>query len=130
MIIAVKIVFSLATLAFIAGLRVRRSNNQLHKRFMILGFILTLSIAMILIAGVHLFNQTYGPAQWLVEISGGINQAKNVLIAHRVFSTIALLFLVTQVITGIVKNPLHRVLVKFVIPFWSISFFTGLVIFV
>ncbi len=130
MIIVVKLVFAAATLAYALGYFNRIRNNALHRRLMALGFLLTLGIAVALLVGVYGFHSTYGPAGWLVDLSGGAGPARIVLLAHRAVASLTLLFLIAQIVTGVWRHPLHRRLFRIVIPLWLISFATGLVIFV
>lgn len=130
MILAVKIVFTLATLAYVAGLRVRHSNTALHRKLMALGFLLTLGIAVILVVGVHGFGGTYGAAPWLVALTGSERGAHMVLLVHRAFATVTLVLLITQIITGIRRHPLHGRLAPWTFGCWMVSFVSGLVVFV
>lgn len=130
MILAVKIVFTLATLTYLAGLRVRHSNNALHRKLMALGFLLTLGIAVILVVGVHGFGGTYGPAPWLVSLTGSERGAHIVLLVHRGFATLTLVLLITQIVTGIRRRPLHGRLAPWTVTCWMVSFVSGLLIFV
>ena len=130
MIVAVKLVFSAATLVYLLGLMVRHSNNPLHRKLMALGFLLTLGIAAVLVVGVYGFGGTYAPAQWLMRAAGGEGGARMVLLIHRGFATAALLLLIAQIVAGIKRHPLHNRLYKVVIPTWIISYVSGLFIFV
>lgn len=130
MIVIVKLVFAAATMAYFLGYFSRFRNNALHRRLMVLGFLLTLGIAVTLLAGVYGFHGSYGPAQWLVQLSGGPQPAHWVLLAHRAVASVTLLLLIAQITTGIRRHPLHRRLVRVVAPLWLVSFCTGLVIFV
>ena len=130
MIILVKLVFAAATLAYLLGYLNRVRNNALHRRLMVLGFLLTLGIAVTLLAGVYGFHSTYGPAAWLVELAGGLKPAQRVLLAHRALASVTLLLLIAQIVTGMTRHPLHRRLVHIVVPLWLVSFSSGLVLFV
>ncbi len=130
MIVLVKIVFTLATLSYAAGLYYRHRNNPLHQKLMGTGLVFTLSIAVVLIAGVHLFQATYGPAAWLVRMTGGMDSAGTVLIVHRGISTLSLLLLLLQVVSGWRRMPLHGRIYPLVITLWLVSYVSGLVIFV
>ena len=130
MILAVKLVFSAATLAYALGYFNRIRNNDLHRRLMALGFVLTLSIAVTLMVGVYGFHSTYGPAEWLVDLAGGAGAARKVLLAHRAVASLTLAILIAQIALGVWRHPLHRRLFRVVAPLWLISFVTGLVIFV
>ncbi len=128
-ILLVQLVMTAATLCYAVGYAMRRRNNALHRRLMLSGFVLTFSIALVLVAGVHLFGASYGPASWLVSLTGGADKARAVLIAHRVFATVTFVLLAAQVYTGIRRLPLHRRLQRAVIPTWLISYISGLFIF-
>jgi len=130
MILAVKLVFSAATLAYAWGYCNRIRNNALHRRLMALGFVLTLGIAVTLLVGVYGFHSTYGPAGWLVDLAGGAEAARKVLLAHRAVASLTLAILIAQIALGVWRHPLHRRLFRVVAPLWLISFVTGLVIFV
>ena len=130
MILTVKIVFTLATLAYLAGLRVRHSNNTLHRKLMALGFLLTLGIAVILVVGVHGFGSTYAPAPWLVSLTGSEHRAHIVLLVHRGFATLTLVLLITQIVSGIRRRPLHGRLAPWTVCCWMVSFVSGLFVFV
>lgn len=130
MIIAVKVVFSAATLVYLLGLYFRHRNYALHQKLMGLGFILTLGIAIVLVVGVYGFGATYAPAEWLVRAAGGEAGGRAVLLTHRGFATVSLLLLIAQVVAGLRRHPLHRRLYKAVIPAWLITYISGLVIFV
>lgn len=130
MIIAVKLVFSAATLAYLLGLFFRHSNNALHQKLMGLGFILTLGIAVVLVVGVYGFGATYAPADWLMRAAGSEAGARVVLLVHRGFATLSLLLLIVQIVAGLRRHPLHRWLYKAVIPAWLITYISGLTIFV
>ena len=130
MIVAVKLVFTAATLAYLVGFLNRTRNNPFHQKMMLLGFVLTLGIAVVLIVGVHVFGSTYAPAQWLVGLAGGDAGAKGVLIAHRALSTLTLVVLIMQIVTGWRRHPWHHRLYRAVVPLWCASYLTGLVIFV
>ena len=129
MILAVKLVMTIATVFFALGLYQSKKNVNLHKLYMKLGFISTLSIAVVLVAGVHLFGATYGPAAWLVNVSGSKATARIILVLHRIFATVTLGFLITQVVTGIIRHPLHHKLFRYAIITWLISYTSGLVLF-
>lgn len=129
MIPIVKAVMSAATLCFALGYTQRFRNNALHRRLMALGFLLTLSIALVLVAGVHLFGATYGPAPWLSALLGGEGPARAVLTAHRALATVTLLALLAQVISGWRRHPLHRRLHRWVVPLWLITYASGMTIF-
>lgn len=130
MILAVKLVFTAATLAYAAGYWFRVRNNPLHQKLMLTGFLFTLGIAVVLIVGVHGFGGTYGPAPWLVRTVGGESAAHGVLIAHRALATVTLLCLITQIVTGLRRHPLHPRLARATLPLWLLAYVTGLVIFV
>lgn len=130
MIVAVKLVFSAATLAYALGLMLRHSNNRLHQMMMGLGFLLTLGIAVVLVVGVYGFGSTYAPAQWLIGLAGGEGGARIVLLIHRGFATVSLLLLIAQIVAGLRRHPLHKRLYKVVIPAWIISYISGLFFFV
>ena len=130
MIIAVKLVFSAATLVYLLGLYFRRRNNALHRKLMGLGFILTLGIAIVLVVGVYGFGGTYAPAEWLVRAAGGQTGARAVLLTHRGFATLTLALLIVQIVAGMRRHPLHLRLYKAVIPTWLITYISGLIIFV
>lgn len=130
MILLVKLVFTAATLCYVLGFANRHRNNPLHQRLMIAGFLLTLAIAVVLVVGVQVFDAGYGPAGWLVRVTGGEQNARIVLIIHRLVATVALLFLIAQIVTGLRRMPLHRRLFRPVIVLWLITYASGLVIFV
>ena len=130
MILLVKLVFTAATLCFAVGFANRHRNNALHQRLMIAGFLLTLTIAVVLLAGVYIFGATYSPAGWLVDLTGGQQGARAVLIIHRVLATVALLFLIAQIVTGLRRLPLHRRLFRPVIALWLVTYLSGMTIFI
>lgn len=130
MIILVKIVMTAATLCYAAGLAMRHRNNDLHRKLMAAGFILTAGIAVVLVAGVNIFGATYGPSPWLISLTGGEGDARVVLIIHRIFATLTLLLLMAQVYAGIRRLPYHKTLFKAVIPTWLITYISGLSIFI
>ncbi len=130
MILAVKLVFSIATLFFIIGYAMRWRNNARHQKLMLLGFGFTLAIAVVLLTGVYAFGASYGPANWLLELTGSVSGAKAVLLAHRGLATVTLVILIAQLVSGIRRHPLHHRLFKTVIPLWIVTYVSGLVIFV
>ena len=130
MIIAVKLVMTIATVLFALGLYQSKKNINLHRLYMKLGFLSTLSIAVVLVVGVHFFGATYGPAGWLVKVFGSESTAGIILVLHRFFATVTLGFLITQVVTGIIRHPLHLKIYRYVIITWLISYTSGLVLFV
>jgi uncharacterized membrane protein YozB (DUF420 family) len=130
MIIAVKLVFAAATLAYLVGFVNRTRNNALHRRMMVLGFLLTLGIAGVLLVGVYGFHASYGPAGWLLALTGGARPAQWVLLAHRAVATLTLLVLITQILAGVRRHPLHRRLYRAVVPLWVVTLVSGLVLFV
>lgn len=130
MILLVKLVFTAATLCYALGFANRHRNNVLHQRLMISGFLLTLAIAVVLVVGVQVYGAGYGPAGWLVRVAGGEQNARIVLIIHRLVATVALLFLIAQIVTGLRRKPLHRRLFRPVIVLWLITYGSGLAIFV
>lgn len=130
MIVAVKLVFTAATLVYLAGLFMRHRNNPLHQKLMSLGFVLTLGIALVLVVGVYGFGGTYSPAGWLIGAAGSETGANVVLIIHRAFASITLILVIAQIATGIRRLPLHTRLYKAAIPCWLISYVSGLFIFV
>ena len=130
MILAVKLIFTLSTLLFMAGYAMRRRNNDLHRHLMAWGFAAAVSIAVVLVVGVYFFGGTYAPAEWLVELTGGDAGARAVLLAHRGVATLTFLLLLTQVILGLRRHPLHRKLHRAVIPLWFVSYGSGLIVFV
>jgi uncharacterized membrane protein YozB (DUF420 family) len=108
----------------------RHRNNPLHQKLMLLGFVLTLGIAVVLVVGVYGFDATYGPAAWLVSATGSEAGARIVLITHRAVATITLVVLILQIITGLRRHPLHHRLFKAVVPLWLLTYVSGLTIFV
>jgi len=130
LIVTVKMVFTLATMLFAWGYMVSRRNNALHRRLMVLGFVATLSIAVVLVVGVHLLGQGYAPAQWLLGAAGGPGGARMVLLAHRGVATLTLVLLIAQMVAGARRLPLHRRLHRWVVPFWLVTYLSGLVLFV
>ena len=130
MIVAVKLVFTLATLLYVIGFAMRIRNNALHRKLMVSGFLCTIGIAVVLVVGVYGFGGTYAPAMWLTEMTGSVGNAKIVLLVHRAVATITLVVLVVQVVTGLKRHPLHKRLFKAVIPLWTITYVSGLIIFV
>lgn len=129
MIFAVKLLMTLATLCYAIGYAARRRDNWLHRRIMFAGFLLTLGIAVILVAGVHGFGATYRPAYWLVRAAGGPERAGGVLIVHRVIASTTLVALAAQVISGLRRDPLHGRLYPYTIGLWLISYVSGMFIF-
>lgn len=130
MIFSVKLVMTLATLTYAFGYAMRHRNNSLHRKVMATGFVLTLAIAVILVVGVQVFGAGYRPAFWLVEWMGGEGRARIVLLVHRGLATVTLLLLITQVVSGIRRFPLHARLHVFTIAAWLISYVSGMFIFV
>ncbi|MCH8075762.1 MAG: DUF420 domain-containing protein [SAR324 cluster bacterium] len=130
MILLVKLVFTAATLCYAVGFANRHRNNPLHRRLMISGFLLTLAIAVVLVVGVQIFDATYAPAEWLVSVTGGEQAAGTVLIVHRLVATVALLFLIAQIVTGLRRLPQHKWLFRPVIALWLVTYVSGLTIFV
>ena len=128
-VLLVQIFMSAATLCYAAGFAVRHSNNDLHRKLMGLGFLLTLGIAVVLVAGVHLFDAKYGPALWLIDLAGGESNAGIVLIAHRIFATVTLLLLLTQVYSGLRRLSIHHQVYKALVPAWLITYLSGMFIF-
>jgi uncharacterized membrane protein YozB (DUF420 family) len=129
MIAWVQAAMTAATLCYAAGLAVRHRNNPLHRGLMLIGFAFTAGMALALVAGVHLFGATYGPADWLVEAMGGEDAARGVLIAHRMLATVTLLLLAAQVVSGWRRHPLHRRQFRPVIALWLATYASGIVIF-
>ena len=130
MIFLVKIVMTAATLCYATGLTMRHRNNDLHRKLMFVGFLLTGGIAVVLVVGVNIFGATYGPSLWLISLTGGEGNARWVLIIHRIFATLTLLLLMAQVYAGIRRLPYHKKLYKAVIPTWLITYISGLSIFI
>ena len=130
MIIAVKSVFTLATLCFAAGAWQARRNNALHRRLMLLGLLFTLGIAVTLVLGVHVMGSTYGPAGWLVQMAGGPAGAKGWLLAHRALATLTFVLLCVQVEAGWRRRPRHRRLAPVVLVLWGFTYLSGLTFFV
>ena len=128
MILGVKLVMSVATLLFAAGLIFRHRNNLWHRKLMMAGFATTLGIAIVLVVGVNGFGSTYSPAVWLVGMTSAA-VARWILILHRVNATVTFLLLILQAISGYRRSPLHNRLYPATIGFWLISYFSGLVIF-
>lgn len=128
MILAVKIVMTIATLFYIVGFSYRTRNNGLHRKLMITGFIFTLSIALVLAAGVNIFGAGYTPAPWLASVAG--DGAGAVLIAHRLLATLSLLLLISQVAAGLLRHPWHRRLARLTIPAWLVTYVSGMAVFV
>lgn len=129
MIIAVKLMFTLATLFYLWGFIMRHRNNGLHRKLMVLGLLSTLGIAVVLVVGVHGFSAGYGPSSWLGDVFGGEIGARRVLLAHRGFSTLTLILIVSQVVTGLWRHPWHGGLGKVVFPMWWISYLSGMAFF-
>ena len=120
---------SLATLCYAFGYALRHRDNPLHRKVMTGGFVLTIAIAVVLVVGVQVFGATYRPAFWLVEWAGE-GRAYTVLLVHRAIATLTFLLLVTQVISGVRRLPLHSRLYPFTILAWIISYVSGMFIFV
>lgn len=129
MILAVKVVMTLATLCFAIGYAARQRDNRLHRRMMLAGFVLTLSIAVILVVGVHGFGAAYRPAYWLARAAGGPERAQWVLIMHRLLASVALVALVAQVVSGLRRDPLHRRLYPYTIGLWLVTYVSGMYLF-
>lgn len=130
MIIIVKLIFTLATILFVAGYTQRRRNNDLHRQLMAWGFASTIAIAVVLVVGVNIFDGQYSPAGWLMDLTGSEAGARAVLLAHRGVATLTFLLLLTQVILGLRRHPLHLKLHRLVVPLWAITYGSGLVVFV
>ena len=130
MILAVKLVFTAATFAYALGYWYRIRNNSLHRVLMAIGFALTLTIAVVLVVGVHGFGETYAPAPWLVAAAGSAPLAHGVLVAHRMLATAALLVLIAQLLTGWRRHPAHARLARYTVPLWLATYGSGLVVFV
>ncbi len=129
MIFAVKAAMTLATLCFAVGYAARQRDNRLHRRVMLAGFAFTLSIAVILVVGVHGFGAGYRPAYWLVRAAGGPERAQWVLIVHRILASVTLLALVAQVVSGLRRDPLHGRLYPYTIGLWLLAYVSGMFIF-
>ena len=129
LILAVKLVMTLATLCYAFGYAMRHRDNARHRLAMALGFLLTLGIAVVLVVGVQGFGATYRPAYWLVEWLGGDAPARNVLLAHRGLATVSLVLLIVQVVSGFQRRPLHRQLYPFTVTGWVASYVSGMFIF-
>lgn len=129
MIVAIKLVMSAATLIYAVGLVYRHRDNARHRRLMALGFAVTLTIAVALVVGVHVFGSTYGAAVWLVQAAGRAG-AETVLLVHRGVATVTLLALVAQVVTGALRHPAHGALARVTVPLWLLSYVSGMFIFV
>jgi uncharacterized membrane protein YozB (DUF420 family) len=129
MIFTVKLVMTLATLCFAIGYAARRRDNRMHRRVMFVGFLLTVSIAVILAVGVNVFGASYRPAYWLVRGAGGPERAHWVLIAHRMIAAAALIVLGAQVVSGLRRDPLHLRLYPYAIALWLIAYISGMFIF-
>ena len=130
MILAVKLVMTLATLFFAVGLAFPRRNNPLHRILMSAGFLSTVAIAVVLVVGVQIFGAGYEAAPWLVQVTGGVEGAARVLITHRLVATVTFFALFFQVVAGFRRKPVHTRFFKVVIPLWIITYLSGLVIFV
>jgi len=129
MILLVQAVMTAATVCFALGYVQRFRDNARHRAWMAAGIVLTIGIAVVLVAGVHLFGATYGPAPWLIDLMGGEAPARQVLSAHRALATLTFLALVAQGFAGWRRHPLHRRLWRLVIPLWIASYGSGMIIF-
>jgi uncharacterized membrane protein YozB (DUF420 family) len=129
MIFAVKVAMTLATLCYAIGYAARRRDNRFHRRIMLVGFALTLSIAVILVAGVHGFGAAYRPAYWLVRGMGGPERAQWVLIAHRAVAAVTFVALGAQVFFGLRRDPRHLRLYPYVIALWLVTYLSGMFVF-
>lgn len=130
MIVAVKLVFTAATLCYFIGFLMRIRNNDLHRKLMALGFVLTLFIAVVLLVGVYGFSATYAPAGWLIDVAGGEAGGRTVLLVHRGVASLTFVVLIVQIASGMLRLPLHKRLYTTVISLWLISYVSGLVVFV
>jgi uncharacterized membrane protein YozB (DUF420 family) len=128
MIFAVKAVMTLATLCFAVGYASRQRDNRLHRLMMMAGFVLTLTGAVMLAAGIYAFGESSKAAYWLVRASGAPERAHWVLVAHRVIAVATLAVLIAQVATGLRRDPLHGRLYPYTIGLWLFTFVAGMFI--
>ena len=129
MIFGVKLCMTLATLCFAFGYALRHRDNRRHRQLRLVGFGLTVAIAVVLVAGVQGFGATYRPAFWLIEWLGETG-ARTVLLVHRAIATGAFLLLATQVYSGARRLPLHAALYPFTVLAWIVAYVSGMFIFV
>lgn len=129
MIVAVKLLMTLATLLFVAGWTQARRDLRRHRALMLSGVLSFLGIAVVLVVGVHFFGQSYAPAAWLVGAFGEAG-AWNVLRAHRALATVSAVLLLAQAFTGWRRRPVHPRMARWTAAFWLASFVSGLAVFV
>jgi uncharacterized membrane protein YozB (DUF420 family) len=129
MIFAVKLSMTLATLFLVAGYRVASSDNQLHRKLMILGLASFVGTAVVLVLGANVFDGTYAAAAWSVRLFGE-KGAQSLLLAHRGLAAISALLLVYQAWTGWKRRPVHLRMARLTLVLWIVSYISGCVLFV
>lgn len=129
MILAVKILMTGATLFLLLGFRLARSDRDRHRRWMLAGLVTFIGIAVALVLGVHVFEQSYGPAVWCVRLLGE-QGAWFLLKLHRGLATLSGVLLVMKAVSGWKRRPIHPRMGSATLALWLASYASGLVLFV
>ncbi len=128
MILTVKILMTATTLCFLRGFRLARSDPQRHRRWMLAGLVSFVAIAVALVLGVHVFEQSYSPAPWTVGAFGEPG-ARFLLKLHRGMATVSAILLLMQAVSGWKRRPAHLKLGPATLACWLVSYASGLVLF-
>ena len=97
---------------------------------MALGFGVFLATAVYLVVMANLYHAGYSPSELVLQWVGSARNARYVLLGHRGFATLTFALYFLQVVSGVLRKPLHRRVYKLFLPMWMISYLTGLIVFV
>lgn len=122
MIVALKLLLSLATASMAMGYAARHRDNFLHRRLMALGVVLGWTALPVALLGAWLFGLALRPGYWLVETLGSARAAHIATGVHQGLAIAALVTLTVQAVLGASRHPAHRLLARFAIPWWLIVY--------
>ena len=104
---------------FLLAYIVRKSNNLVHRLLATLGVVFNLVSSVYLIYAVRIKG---------VEMLA--NYSLPVVTAHRLFATLMAVMMLMMLFTGIRRNRrLHVIIHRFFLPGYTLTYFSGLVIF-
>ncbi len=118
MIVITKLFLSAATLCFGVGYAARRRANWLHRQLMALGVALAWTGAVVLLTGRVGLDLPLHPAYWLDDLTGSARAPQIVAAVQQSLALLGLLVLTAQMVLGMRRHPLHRVVALAALPLW------------
>ena len=126
MIVIAKCFLSAATLCFAVGYAARGRANWLHRRLMTLGVALAWGGALVLLSGHIGLDLPLRPAYWLADVTGSARAGEIVVAVQQSLALLGLLVLTVQMVLGVRRHPLHRVVALAALPLWLVVWISSM----